>query len=234
MKKTVLSILTLAIYLLGYTTVTAEDHKQKLHEIGESIKRAVKAGKITEKEGWAKWYAVLREHGHHEDDDYDDHHDEDNWEEAEELEREIEIRELEFELERLEHEHEMQRMEWNHERESMERDFDRERREWDMENMQWDMRRKHMEMQMRGGSRSGTMGYKQGHYHGFKAGDSKRGTCSHDKVKSDCDKSPCEKKGGKSCCGKCKAGCNKKESCKKGEKSCPDKKEDFPKKKRKK
>ena len=117
----------------------ADDHKHKLHEIGERIKQAVKAGKITEKEGWAKWHAVLREHGHDEDDDY---HDEDESEEAEELEREIEIRELEFELERLEHEHEMQRME-DHERELTERDFDRER-EWDMENLQWDMRRKQM------------------------------------------------------------------------------------------
>ena len=154
MKKTLLPILTLVIYFLGSIFATAEDHKHKLHEIGERIKQAVKAGKITEKEGWAKWHAVLREHGHHEDDeDHDDHHDEDEREEAKELEREIEIRELEFELERLEHEHEMQRMEWDHERERMERDFDRERREWDMENLEWDMRRKQMEMQMSGGPR---------------------------------------------------------------------------------
>ena len=155
MKKTLLSILTLAVYLLGSFSASAEDHKHKLHEIGERIKQAVKAGKITEKEGWAKWHAVLREHGHDADDedhhdDQDDHHDEDEWEEAEELEHEIVIRELEFELERLELVHEMQRMEWDHERERMERDFDRERRQWDMENLQWDMRRKQMEMQMRG------------------------------------------------------------------------------------
>ena len=162
MKKTLLPILTLVVYLLGSFSATAEDHKHKLHEIGERIKQAVKAGKITEKEGWAKWHAVLREHGHDKDDeehhdDHDDHHDEDEWEEAEELEYEIEIRELEFELERLEHEHEMQRMEWNHERERMERDFDRERRQWEMEKMQWDMRRKQMEMQMRAGPRPSGM-----------------------------------------------------------------------------
>ena len=153
MKRTLLPIITLLIYLLGSFPAIAEDHKHKLDEIGERIKQAVKAGKITEKEGWAKWHAVLREHGHHQD--HEDHHDEDEWEEAEELEREIEIRELEFELESLEHEHEIQRMEWNHERESMERDFDRERREWDMESLQWDMRRKQMEMQMRNGPRPG-------------------------------------------------------------------------------
>ena len=162
MKKTLLPILSLVVYLIGSISVTAEDHKHKLHEIGERIKQAVEAGKITEKEGWAKWHAVLREHGHDEDDEdhhdeHDDHHDEDEWEEVEDLEREIEIRELEFELERLEHEHEIQRIEWDHERERMERDFDRERREWDMENMHWDMRRKQMEMQMRGGPKPGGM-----------------------------------------------------------------------------
>ena len=158
MKKTLLPILTLVVYLLGSISVTAEDHKHKLHEIGERIKQAVKAGKITEKEGWAKWHAVIREHGHEEGDE--DHHKARRKmmsEEAEELERQIEIRELEFELESLEHEHEIQRMEWDHERESMERDFDRERRQWDMENMQRDMRRKQMEMQMRGGPKPGGM-----------------------------------------------------------------------------
>ena len=276
MKKSLLSILFVCFSLLGIISLSGEDHKHKLHEIGERIKQAVKAGKITEKEGWAKWNAVLREHGHDED-DHDDHHDEDDWEEAEELEREIEIRELEFELERLEHEHEMERMEWNHERERMERDFDRERREWDMENMQWDMRRKQIEMQMRGGPRPGgmpphgarpphgmkpphlhrgsgpkpdmrrggpprgmmlPMSREHGHDHAKKPCDSKRGSSSSAKGKSDCGKSPCEKKEGKSCCGKCKAGCDKKESCKKGEckksESCPNKKEDCPKKKRKK
>jgi len=156
MKKTILPILTLVVYLFGSISVTAEDHKHKLHEIGERIKQAVKAGKITEKEGWAKWHAVLREHGHDEDDDY---HDEDESEEAEELEREIEIRELEFELERLELEHEMQRMEWDHERERMQRDFDRERREWEIEELDHsiflDKHRKQLEMQMRGGPRPG-------------------------------------------------------------------------------
>ena len=239
MKKTLLSILTLVVYFLGSFSASAEDHKHKLHEIGERIKQAVKAGKITEKEGWAKWHAVLREHGDH--DDHDDHHDEGEWEEVEELEREIEIRELEFELERLEHEHEMQRMALNHERERMERDFDRERRQWEMEKMQWDMRRKQMEMQMRAGPRSGGMpphGMKfpnldragpkpdlrrgapprgmnpsmrrgQGHGHPKKLEDFKRDTASSISGKSDCPKSSC----GKS---QDKLNCDKKDSCKQG------------------
>ena len=69
MKKTLLSILTLLVYFLGSFSASAEDHKHKLHEIGERIKQAVKAGKITEKEGWAKWHAVLREHGHNEEEE---------------------------------------------------------------------------------------------------------------------------------------------------------------------
>ena len=182
MKKSLVFILSVSMFLCAMISVSAEDHKHELHKIGERIKEAVKTGKITEKEGWAKWHAVLREHGHHEDDeDHDDHHDQDKWEEAEDLEREIEIRELEFELERIEHEHEMQRMEWDHERERMESDFDRERREWDMQNMQWDMRRKQMEMQMRGGPRPRGMmppmsrGHGHGHDHAKKPVDSKRG-----------------------------------------------------------
>ena len=246
MKRTLLPIITLLIYLLGSFPAIAEDHKHKLDEIGERIKQAVKAGKITEKEGWAKWHAVLREHGHHED--HEDHHDEDEWEEAEELEREIEIRELEFELESLEHEHEIQRMEWNHEREKMEREFDRTRREWDMENMQWDMRRKQMEMQMLGGPKSGGMAphgahpphslgsgpkpdmrrggpsrgmfppvWNRGHHYGKKPCDGKGESSYSAKGKSDCGKSLCGKSDGKSCCGKCKSGCDKKESGKKDE-----------------
>ena len=249
MKKSLVSILSVCFFLCLMLSVSAEDHKHKLHEIGERIKQAVKAGKITEKEGWAKWHAVLREHGHHEDDeDHDDHHDEDEWEEAEELEREIEIRELEFELDRLEHEHEMQRMEWNHERERVERDFDRERREWDMEELEYsifmDKHRKQLEMQVRGGIRphphngSGPkpdmrrggppkgmippMSRGHGHDHAKKPCDSKRGAPSAAKGKSDCGKNE-----EKSCCGKCKSGCDKKESCKKGEckksESCPKK-----------
>ena len=156
MKKSLLSILTIFLFFFGIISVSGEDHKHELHQIGERIKQAVKAGKITEKEGWTKWHAVLREHGHEEDEDHEDHEWEDedeDWGGIENLEHEIEIRELEFELERLEHMHDMQRMELNHERERMQRDFDRERREWDMESLQWDMRRKQMEMEMRDGSK---------------------------------------------------------------------------------
>ncbi len=67
----------------------------------------------------------------------------------------------------------------------------------------------------------------------------KKGPSPFSRGKPECGKSDCGKKDGKSCCGKCKSGCDKKDSCKKGEckkgeKSCPDKKEDCPKKKRKK
>ena len=234
------------------TFVSGEDHKHKLHEIGERIKQAVKAGKITEKEGWAKWHAVLREHGHDGDEDHHKARREMMSEEAEELERQIEIRELEFELESLEHEHEMQRMEWNHERERMERDFDRERREWEMENMQWDMRRKQIEMQMRSGPRPGNMtphGARPPHSRGpnsdMRRGGPPKGMTTpigrghgHDHAKKPCDlkkgsttsakgKSACGKSEGKPDCGKGKSGCDKKESCKMGEckksESCPKK-----------
>ena len=157
MKKSLVSILSVCFFLCLMLSVSAEDHKHKLHEIGERIKQAVKAGKITEKEGWMKWHAVLREHEEGHEDEHEGEEDERGWAEVEELEHEIEIRELEFELERLEQEHDMQLMQLNHERERMQREFDRERRDWDMENLQWDMRRKQMEMQIRGGHRpSGT------------------------------------------------------------------------------
>ena len=89
-------------------------------------------------------------------------------------------------------------------------------------------------------------GHGHGHDHAKKTCDSKKGTSTAAKGKSDCGKSE-----GKSCCGKCKSGCDKKNSCKtgeckksescpkkdssckKGEKSCPDKKEDCPKSRRK-
>ena len=237
MKKSLVSILSVCIFLCAMMSLSAEDHKHELHKIGERIKEAVKTGKITEKEGWAKWHAVLREHGEAHEEEHEGEEDERDWGEIEELEHEIEIRELEFELERLEQEHDMQLMELNYERERMQREFDRERRDWDMENLQWDMRRKQMEMQMRGGPRPRGMmppmsrGHGHGHGHAKKPCDSKRGASSAAKGKSDCDKSPCGKKEGKSCCGKCKSGSDKKESCKKGE--CK-KSESCPKKKRKK
>ena len=101
MKKSLISLLSVCFFLCGMISVSGEDHKHELHKIGERIKQAVKAGKMTEKEGWAKWHAVQREHGHH-DEQEGEYHEEDEWEEAEELEREIEILELEFELERIE------------------------------------------------------------------------------------------------------------------------------------
>ena len=220
MKKSLVSILSICFFLCAMISVSADDHKHELHKMGERIKQAVKAGKITEKEGWEKWHAVLREHGHDDEEEHDDHEwdeDEEEWGEVEELEHEIEIRELEFELERLVNEHQMELMELNHERERMQREFDRERRDWDMENLQWDMRRKQMEMQMRGGHRSGGMP-PQGHG-------------SHSKIRRDGphkgmiapmaegrghgptrDGKTCPDSNGKSDCGKQ----NEKSECKKG------------------
>ena len=249
MKKLLVSILSICFFLCAMISVSADDHKHELHKMGERIKQAVKAGKITEKEGWEKWHAVLREHGHDDEEEHDDHEwdeDEEEWGEVEELEHEIEIRELEFELERLVNEHQMELMELNHERERMQREFDRERRDWDMENLQWDMRRKQMEMQMRGGHRpSGTHPQGHGSLSKMRRGGPHKGmmspmakgpghgpardgkTCPDSKGKSDCgkknEKSACKK--GKEECGKkdaCKSGgCNKSGSCsKKDSASC--------------
>lgn len=131
--------------------VSADGHKGKLRDIGERIKKAVKSGEISEKEGWSKWNAVVREHGHDEEDE--DWNDED--EEIERLHREIEIRQLHFELDRVEHEQNLKRKELEHQLERMERDFDRERGEWDMERMQLDKQRESMERQFRGGFSQG-------------------------------------------------------------------------------
>ena len=246
MKKSLVSILSVCIFLCAMMSLSAEDHKHELHKIGERIKEAVKAGKITEKEGWAKWHAVLREHGEAHEQEHEGEEDERDWGEIEELEHEIEIRELEFELERLEQEHDMQLMELNYERERMQREFDRERRDWDMENLQWDMRRKQMEMQIRGGHRpSGTHPQGHGSHSKMRRGGPHKGmiapmgrgpgrgpardakTCPDSKGKSDCgkknEKSACKK--GKEECGKkdaCKSGgCNKSGSCsKKDSASC--------------
>ena len=230
MKKSLVSILSVCFFLCALLSVSAEDHKHKLHEIGERIKQAVKAGKITEKEGWMKWHAVLREHEEGHEDEHEGEEDERGWAEVEELEHEIEIRELEFELERLEQEHDMQLMQLNHERERMQREFDRERRDWDMENLQWDMRRKQMEMQIRGGHRpSGTHPQGHGSHSKMRRGGPHKGmiapmgrgpghgpardgkTCPDSKGKSDCGK-----KNEKSACKKGKEECGKKDACKSG------------------
>jgi hypothetical protein len=232
MKKSLISLLSVCFFLCGMISVSGEDHKHELHKIGERIKQAVKAGKMTEKEGWAKWHAVQREHGHHDEEEGEDH-EEDEWEEAEELEREIEILELEFELERIEREHDRARLEWDMDMERMKRDFDRERREWDMEHFHWDMRRKQMEMQMRGGMLR--QGVRPSHPHGgspkpdmHKGGPPRRmmppmgrgpgqGQDRGSKVCPDSiEKSDCDKKKGKSKCGKGRA----KSDCKKGKDAC--------------
>jgi hypothetical protein len=228
-------------FLFGVSAGSADDHPQDLEQIGERIKKAVKAGKLSEKEGWAKWHAALRKL------DQDDEGDE--WGEIAELEQQIEIRALEFELERMEHQHEMERLEWEQQIERMKHDFDRERREWSMDQKQWEMRRKQMDIQLRArphGMPPHLNVHPKGH-HGH--GDAPRVDGGRPGSKKE---SSYGKKDGKSCCGKCKSGCEKKESCKKdeckkagdspskdssckkGKKSCPDKKDDCHKKNQKK
>jgi len=141
MKKTLLPILTLVVYLIGSISVTAEDHKHKLHEIGERIKQAVKAGKITEKEGWAKWKAVQEEYHDHEVMDESNNR-------IVELELEMKARELEMEIERMEKEHELEIRAMDFQLQRMESEFDRERRDWEMERMHWDRERHEMERRM--------------------------------------------------------------------------------------
>ena len=77
--------------------VSADGHQGNLDEIGERIKRAVKSGEISEKEGWSKWHSVAREHGH---DDNDEGWNEEG-DEIERLHQEIELHELRFELDRI-------------------------------------------------------------------------------------------------------------------------------------
>ena len=141
MKKTLLPILTLVVYLIGSISVTAEEHKHKLHEIGERIKQAVKAGKITEKEGWAKWKAVQEEYHDHEVMDESNNR-------IVELELEMKARELEMEIERMEKEHELEIRAMDFQLQRMESEFDRERRDWEMERMHWDRERHEMERRM--------------------------------------------------------------------------------------
>ena len=84
-------------FFLFDSQASADGHKGNLDEIGERIKRAVKSGKISEKEGWSKWHSVAREHGH---DDNDEGWNEEG-DEIELLHREIELHELRFELDRI-------------------------------------------------------------------------------------------------------------------------------------
>ena len=141
MKKTFLSIFTLVVYLLGSFSATAEDHKHKLHEIGERIKEAVRDGKLTEKEGWAKWKAVQEKyHDHGVMDESDDR--------IVELELEMKARELEMEIERMEKEHELEIRALDFQLQRMESEFDQERRDWEMERMHWDRERHEMERRM--------------------------------------------------------------------------------------
>ena len=255
MKKSTVAVIILNILFFGMISVSGEDHKHELYKIGERIKRAVDAGKITEKEGWAKWHAVQREHGHYQGTKHGDDEVED-LRMVKELEHEIELLELEFELERLEHEHDIQRMEWSHQRERMKRDFDRERREWDMGNLQLDKHRKHMEMQMRldmphhgarpvhpyEGPRPNLQrgGPRPAMPHPTRKGPSvekAEGVKAHPNTK---EKSECRKDQEESNCTKEKKRGGKKESRKpgkcslKGSKSCPDKDNECSEKRKKK
>ena len=133
----------LSVVLFALHTVPAgvDGHEDELKMIGQRIKQAVKEGKLTEKEAWAKWEAVQEKyHDHEEIDESDDR--------IVELELEMKALELEMEIERMEKEHELEIRALDFQLQRMESEFDRERRNWEMERMHWDRERHEMERRM--------------------------------------------------------------------------------------
>ena len=135
------TFLSVVLFVFHAVPAGADGHKEELKMIGQRIKQAVKEGKLTEKEAWAKWEAVQEKY-----------HDHGKMEESEdrimELEMELKARELEMEIERMEKEHESEMRELDFQMQRMESDFDRERRDWEMEHMHWDRERREMERRM--------------------------------------------------------------------------------------
>lgn len=135
------TFLSVVLFVLHVVPAGADGHKEELKMIGQRIKQAVKEGKLTEKEAWAKWEALQEKyHEHEEMDESDDR--------IMELEMELKARELEMEIERMEKEHEFEMRELDFQLQRMESDFDRERRDWEMERMHWDRERHEMERRM--------------------------------------------------------------------------------------
>lgn len=135
------TFLSVVLFALHTVPAGADGHKEELKMIGQRIKQAVKEGKLTEKEAWAKWEALQEKyHEHEEMDESDDR--------IMELEMELKARELEMEIERMEKEHELEMRALDFQLQRMESDFDRERRDWEMERMHWDRERHEMERRM--------------------------------------------------------------------------------------
>ena len=135
------TFLSVVLFLMHTIPAGADGHEDELKMIGQRIKEAVRDGKLTEKEGWAKWKAVQEKyHDHEEMDESDDR--------IVELELEMKARELEMEIERMEKEHELEIRALDFQLQRMESEFDRERRDWEMERMHWDRERHEMERRM--------------------------------------------------------------------------------------
>ena len=135
------TFLSVVLFLMHSIPAGADGHEDELKMIGQRIKEAVRDGKLTDKEGWAKWKAVQEEyHDHEEMDESDDR--------IVELELEMKARELEMEIERMEKEHELEIRALDFQLQRMENDFDRERRDWEMERIHWDRERRDMERRM--------------------------------------------------------------------------------------
>ena len=115
------TFLSVVLFLMHSIPAGADGHEDELKMIGQRIKEAVRDGKLTEKEGWAKWKAVQEKyHDHEEMDESDDR--------IVELELEMKARELEMEIERMEKEHELEIRALDFQLQRMESEFDRERR----------------------------------------------------------------------------------------------------------
>ena len=135
------TFLSVVLFLMHSIPAGADGHEDELKMIGQRIKKAVRDGKLTEKEGWAKWKAVQEEYHDHEVMDESNNR-------IVELELEMKARELEMEIERMEKEHELEIRALDFQLQRMESEFDRERRDWEMERMHWDRERHEMERRM--------------------------------------------------------------------------------------
>ena len=135
------TFLSVVLFLMHSIPAGADGHEDELKMIGQRIKEAVRDGKLTEKEGWAKWKAVQEKYHDHEEMDKSD-------DRIVELELEMKARELEMEIERMEKEHELEIRALDFQLQRMESEFDRERRDWEMERMHWDRERHEMERRM--------------------------------------------------------------------------------------
>ena len=59
------TFLSVVLFLMHSIPAGADGPEDELKMIGPRIKDAVRDGKLTEKEGWAKWKAVQEKHHDH-------------------------------------------------------------------------------------------------------------------------------------------------------------------------